>query len=922
MPDIANLVHEISTSTGTGDFTLASVNGKQTFNDAFSTGGSDKFYYFISNRDAAEWEYGTGHMSDATTLVRDTVVESSNSNSLVSFSSGEKDLTNDLPAEKQVSSDDLAVVATSGDYGDLGNQPTLGTAAAQDTSYFATAAQGEKADSALQFADRPIFATISALAAATAPSVTATAYVQGYAAAGDSGAGTFIWNGANLSSQVTSDPRKGVYVAPPSDATGASGAWVRKYSGPAFVDWWGAVGDNSTNDQAAIQAAEDFLSSLSYPAELHFTGTYAISSTVLKKAKVHWRGPGKIRRKDNAAPLGTQWALIYANAVHDWSIEGVGVEAIPHDVVIATSLPRKGGGPGPGNWNSCIDAYKCERWRIRDCELHKFSQGIKYTGCGNFDIEDNYLYGDTAYTIQDMFDGTAQTFDAGGTGGIVYLYDNAFVTRMLGPSRIVGNHVYAPGLDSGIELGINVFERKQNICSNNIIQGTHCGIISYCGSVSESYAASPASTYNKAQIISDNYIYATWEQGIYFRGGLGVQITGNYIERAALNTSDPNSSSGAIILRVNPWKEDSNTADIYVSAANGHVSRDHGGIVANNRCVDIGRDDGASVGGIYCCLDNFNIVNNDIVRSTEKFSTNRMPAILIGNGHHIRNFNVSGNRIAGRWATGVTVGEALRTIVLGKHYGRIVDNVIELVSGTTGIDLNWYGPDIVIDRNSIASVTTAIQLRYTPYSRISANRIRNATNGIIISNGCLASDFPYLLSKGTITGNIRRGGTTRCYNNEFWNCTTPHSVTVTGTGDASFHGRCAEWSGDRIDGAPFIPNDFASGTPPSTFTARTWQKRDVVFDSSGSSDKKCTAPGTYGVTTTTTGNTTNGSPIITNVALLDGYGPGIWLNPSAGFAARVMIVAIDVVNSTITVNANASSNQTGVTLSLATPTFA
>lgn len=44
----------------------------------------------------------------------------------------------------------LATVATSGSYTDLANKPTLGTAAAQNTTAFATAAQGAKADSAVQ----------------------------------------------------------------------------------------------------------------------------------------------------------------------------------------------------------------------------------------------------------------------------------------------------------------------------------------------------------------------------------------------------------------------------------------------------------------------------------------------------------------------------------------------------------------------------------------------------------------------------------------------------------------------------------------------------------------------------------------------------------------------------------------------------
>ncbi|HVX30028.1 MAG TPA: hypothetical protein VHA53_06070, partial [Nitrolancea sp.] len=133
MPSIKNLVHQTSSSTGTGDLTLATVNGKQPFATAFGTGApTDVFYYFISNRNAAEWEYGTGHMSDSTTLVRDTVIESTNSNAAVSFSAGTLDVVNDLPWNKQVNADDLATVATSGDYSDLSGTPTLGALAAGD----------------------------------------------------------------------------------------------------------------------------------------------------------------------------------------------------------------------------------------------------------------------------------------------------------------------------------------------------------------------------------------------------------------------------------------------------------------------------------------------------------------------------------------------------------------------------------------------------------------------------------------------------------------------------------------------------------------------------------------------------------------------------------------------------------------------
>lgn len=105
MPAPSDLVHETSSSTGTGNFTLANVNGKRSFNTAFGTGGTDLFDYFIMNRDAAEWERGTGHLSAASTLVRDTVLASSNAGAAVNFSAGTKDVVNDIPAAKQVYTD-------------------------------------------------------------------------------------------------------------------------------------------------------------------------------------------------------------------------------------------------------------------------------------------------------------------------------------------------------------------------------------------------------------------------------------------------------------------------------------------------------------------------------------------------------------------------------------------------------------------------------------------------------------------------------------------------------------------------------------------------------------------------------------------------------------------------------------------------
>jgi hypothetical protein len=87
MPRIGDRVKETSTSTGASNFTLAgAVTGFVTFNTDFGTYAT--FEYVIDG--GSEWETGVGYLSDATTLVRDTVRGSSNSNNIVTFSAGTK----------------------------------------------------------------------------------------------------------------------------------------------------------------------------------------------------------------------------------------------------------------------------------------------------------------------------------------------------------------------------------------------------------------------------------------------------------------------------------------------------------------------------------------------------------------------------------------------------------------------------------------------------------------------------------------------------------------------------------------------------------------------------------------------------------------------------------------------------------------
>jgi cold shock CspA family protein len=84
-------IKETSTSTGTGNFTLAgAVSQHVTFSSRYSL--TDIFYYAITLQGGTEWEVGQGYLSASSTLVRGIVYESSNSDTFVSFSSGTKDV--------------------------------------------------------------------------------------------------------------------------------------------------------------------------------------------------------------------------------------------------------------------------------------------------------------------------------------------------------------------------------------------------------------------------------------------------------------------------------------------------------------------------------------------------------------------------------------------------------------------------------------------------------------------------------------------------------------------------------------------------------------------------------------------------------------------------------------------------------------
>lgn len=89
---LANRVKETTTTTGTGNLTLAgAATNHQTFNTAFGLG--KRFYYWVVDSTNDVWECGVGEMSTSTVLIRSKVLDNSSGTKVaLVLSAGTKDV--------------------------------------------------------------------------------------------------------------------------------------------------------------------------------------------------------------------------------------------------------------------------------------------------------------------------------------------------------------------------------------------------------------------------------------------------------------------------------------------------------------------------------------------------------------------------------------------------------------------------------------------------------------------------------------------------------------------------------------------------------------------------------------------------------------------------------------------------------------
>jgi hypothetical protein len=232
-PKFVDLVRNYSNTTGTGNLVLGSaVPGYTSFTSALQAG--DQFYYSVMFDKANHAEVGRGTLQADGTIARDPC-----NGILTNFGTGTKTVSLVTAAEwyAEIQARPISGEPADGDKGDI-------TIAGGVWSINAGAPN--VADKVQHVADR--------IAVSNAPSGVPAVFLR------ETGReGMFVWSGADLSAHVGADPNQGIYVAPVSDPTGKSGAWVRQFSGRVNVKWFGATGDGTTDDSLAFAAALGYL---------------------------------------------------------------------------------------------------------------------------------------------------------------------------------------------------------------------------------------------------------------------------------------------------------------------------------------------------------------------------------------------------------------------------------------------------------------------------------------------------------------------------------------------------------------------------------------------------------------------------------------------------------------------------------------
>jgi hypothetical protein len=241
--------------------------------------------------------------------------------------------------------------------------------------------------------------TISELQNLTGAEAEDVVRLLGRTSAGDGAEGLYYWVAGDQSSSVTTDEvtasagNGGIWVAPSTDLTGASGAWKRANIDAVSVKWYGAIGDNTADDTDAVQAAIAGANSVSSKTVYFPAGTYKCDEQLILNSGARWIGDGPaLSTVKFDSGLGNNIAIRTAttsgtiNVFDQSNIELIGLHIQGFDAVLTTTASE--------THSPLIRFWKIDSLNIDRCKFsgHRFIMcslgGVKNFSISRCEFED------------------------------------------------------------------------------------------------------------------------------------------------------------------------------------------------------------------------------------------------------------------------------------------------------------------------------------------------------------------------------------------------------------------------------------------------------------------------------------------------------------------------------------------------------
>ncbi len=227
---------------------------------------------------------------------------------------------------------------------------------------------------------------VTSLAALMAQPIPTSAGMMAFNAyrstAGDGAGGPWEWLDSNQEANVTADPLHGIYAPPDADPTGASGAWKRVYEKIRGL-WFGAVGDGTTDDATAIQAAITYVASLGkwlvWDKRTYLIGT---ALTIPSGALIDWGG-ATVKRKAGSINGGAATQMMKATSISGLKMKNLIIDGNKdaNSLVAGTSAHRFG-----GLVLDTVTSSRLENIAVTGTVNAEDTAGIYLTACTDVDL--------------------------------------------------------------------------------------------------------------------------------------------------------------------------------------------------------------------------------------------------------------------------------------------------------------------------------------------------------------------------------------------------------------------------------------------------------------------------------------------------------------------------------------------------------